>query len=130
MSLLEPPPLRPGDDLDGLLRAYFRKEMPSPWPAPKLPPVRTLPFSRPGTARRPLVGSRLALAAAVALLLLGSLLLPGKFFPTGADAISPRDFKAERMRPGQDLRQGPPVAPKAAEKPERDPLDFELPPMK
>jgi len=68
-----------GDDLDQLLGAYFRAEMPDPWPAVPTPPVRELLLSQPlrrSVWRLPLTRSRLALAASVALLL-GSLLLLG-----------------------------------------------------
>ncbi len=100
MSILEPPTTdpnaggRPADDLDGLLRAYFRAEMPRPWPefrAPAQqasrngfvpnegPPARlsepSLPFRRPWAKVR----SRLALAASVAVLMGASLFLAGQF---------------------------------------------------
>jgi hypothetical protein len=101
--------LPPDDELDGLLRAFFRAERPDPWPAMKAPPP-TLPFVTPsvngrGTAkqsllpcpspagkatRRPLWRSRLALAASVALLLGGTLFLPRTSLrwqaPAGPDA--------------------------------------------
>jgi hypothetical protein len=71
-------PSRPPENLDGLLRRFFRSEMPRSWPAaPKVetPAARKLRPSRPWF--RP--SSRLALAAAVALLLIGYLALAGKF---------------------------------------------------
>jgi hypothetical protein len=85
---VEKPPLNPRrferrpDDVDGLLRAFFRAKMPDPWPALKVParPVsRPLPSSR----RRPWWGSRFALAATVALCLAGSALLAGLFPASG-----------------------------------------------
>jgi hypothetical protein len=104
MSNVDPPldvrkPGRPPGDLDGLLRAFFRAEMPHPWPAAQIPEQPSPFLQRNGTAahlngedRRPAgiaarlaprswtkVRSRLALAASVALLLLGTLLLSGKF---------------------------------------------------
>jgi hypothetical protein len=82
MTLSLQPPTQPGDarnpddDLDGLLRDYFRAETPNPWPVFRFAAVRqaVLP-SRP--RRFPLTRSHLALAASVALILLGSLFLAG-----------------------------------------------------
>jgi hypothetical protein len=86
MSRVELPP-KPGDDLDGLLRAFFRGQMPNPWPAPRLPRFRTATPARPAPPGRPLMRSRWALAASVGLLLLGSLGLTGRFTqPTRHDA--------------------------------------------
>lgn len=66
------------EGLDALLGAFFRAEMPSPWPARTPPRPRTLPFRR--AAARPKAGlalaSRLALAAAVAVLVLAAWLMP------------------------------------------------------
>jgi hypothetical protein len=95
MSFVEPSPPKPGDDLDGLLRAFFGSQMPPRWPAPPLPPSRLTP-----TERRPPSGqahnrSRWALAASVGLLLLGSLFLSGRF--------------TQAVRPGTDL-DGPTVS--------------------
>jgi hypothetical protein len=70
---------RPDDDPDGLLRAFFRAELPQPWPAFRRPDDR----DRAATPARPrswtAARSRLALAATVAVLLLGTLLLSGQF---------------------------------------------------
>lgn len=82
MSLLSPPPSRRGgpqspDDVDDILRAFFRRQMPDPWPSPEAPPLRLV---APALARRwPLLRSRLALAASVALLA-GTLLLVAQAF--------------------------------------------------
>jgi hypothetical protein len=121
MSLIEPPPVRPGDDLDGLLRAYFQAQMPHPWPALKLPPAR----SRWAAVRR-----RLALAASVALLLLGALLLPGQYLPrSDTDGVVPQGGSAKRERlPGKDRPQPERKGPMGDE--EFDPTGFELPGMK
>jgi hypothetical protein len=78
MNLVDPP-LKPSDDLDGLLRAFFRAQMPHPWPSPRVSRFRTTPATTLTSSRRPVNRSRWALAASVGLLLLGSLLLPGRF---------------------------------------------------
>jgi hypothetical protein len=78
MNLAEPPPVKPSDDLDGLLRAFFRSQMPQPWPTPRLSFFRAAPAEQQPASGRTLRRSRWALAAAVGLLLLGSLLLPGR----------------------------------------------------
>jgi len=80
MSFLEPPSVdwretsRPADDLDGLLRAFFRAELPRPWPAFR---YASTPTNRPG--RWVLFRSRIVLAASLALLLGGEALLSGRF---------------------------------------------------
>jgi len=75
---------RPPEDLDALLRAYFRSEMPEPWPALQ-PPADAAP--PPARKRWPINASRWVLAASVALLLVGQLALSGKF----ADYSSVKD---------------------------------------
>ena len=84
MRVVAPPPNVPGetqsrdDDLEALLRSFFRAEMPDPWPSLEAPASR-LPFRPVRRPERPaLWRSRLALAASVALLVLGSLFLLGK----------------------------------------------------
>ena len=76
MRFMDPPTLdsptrgRSGDDLDGLLRAFFHAEMPHPWPGAPVVEETPVVLSRPVTARpRSLFRSRMALAASVALLL-------------------------------------------------------------
>jgi hypothetical protein len=120
MSSREPPvdwqtSGRLGPDPDGLLRAFYRSEMPDPWPAFRRPndqprsavagppPAgRTPHHGTAPRARRPrlatAVRGRLALAAAAAVLLLGTLLLAGRFH--GSPAELPYD--------------GPPAADKRA----------------
>jgi hypothetical protein len=76
MNRLEPQPVPPGD-LDALLAAFFRAQLPAPWPAFRAPAkTRLQPPVPPGSRRLPAWGSRLALAAAVALLLAGAWLWP------------------------------------------------------
>ena len=89
MKFVEPPVSRT-DDLDDLLRSYFQAEMPSPWPALKLPEERTvLPLAPRQVRTWSPLRSRLALAASVGLLLTGALLFSGPpqpRDPTGAPA--------------------------------------------
>jgi hypothetical protein len=121
MNRVETP--QPGDELDALLTAFFRKEMPANWPAfqpppsrPEAPPFLAAPPARSARAergpssgtgrawprRRTLWSSRVALAASVALLLAGAFfapgLLPGRPAPTGPGnvSISPDDIEATR----------------------------------
>jgi hypothetical protein len=61
-------PETPGENLDALLGAFFRAELPKPWPAMRPLARRERPAAR--------WNSRLALAAAIALLLLGAWLMP------------------------------------------------------
>jgi hypothetical protein len=68
------------DDLDGLLRRFFRSEMPKNWPAPPRVTESPRPLPRPWY-RQP---GRLALAAAISFFLLGYLAL-ANWFPAGAD---------------------------------------------
>jgi len=77
-------------EMDEMLHAYFQAEMPSPWPSFKAP--------RDARAKRPVSfwsrhGSRLALAACVALLVAGYLALGGFFprfqTPTGVQPETP-----------------------------------------
>jgi hypothetical protein len=88
MSKLEPPvdwrhAGRPGDDPDGLLRAYFRAELPAPWPAWRRPDDRARSAGTPAVPARSRTWTgarrRLAMAAAGAVLLLSTLLLSGRF---------------------------------------------------
>jgi hypothetical protein len=100
-------PVPPGDDLDALLGAFFKKEVPRPWPAFQPPrPKRVLPF-RPAAPRPRFFGSRLALAAAVALLLLGGWLLSG----TLATPLRSGSHKIEIDRNGKAGRPLLPPAP-------------------
>jgi hypothetical protein len=78
---------KPPDELDGLLRAYFRAQLPDPWPSLEAPAA--LPPRKPA-ARRSVFRARLALAASVALLAGGSFLLPRAFHDGGGAAPTPR----------------------------------------
>jgi hypothetical protein len=76
MKRVPEPTTSPGDDLDALLRAYFRAQMPAPWPAFRAPgKARLLPFrgraqgaSAPWVGRAVLVAASLFLLAAMALM--------------------------------------------------------------
>jgi hypothetical protein len=133
MSNVDPPldvrsPGRPAGDLDGLLRAFFRAEMPHPWPAVQIgqgpspfpqrnrtaahmngddrPPADTGRRFAPRSWSK--IRSRLALAATVALLLLGTLLMSGRFHlnprdtDLGNNLAAPRDLE-HRINPVIDL---------------------------
>jgi hypothetical protein len=63
------------DDIENLLRAFYRHEMPASWPTPELtspPPVQIV-------SGRPLRRSRAALAASLLILMAGPIFLSGKF---------------------------------------------------
>jgi hypothetical protein len=106
MSITEPPAHKPVDDLDGLLRDFFRGQMPKSWPPSPVPVARTMNSPRPMTQRNSLTRSRWALAASVALLLLGSLLLPSRFSQdakpenslSGAPTIGTGDLRRQMER--------------------------------
>ena len=68
------------EPIDGLLGAFFRAEMPSPWPAFRRPATVRPALDPTRAARRPTY-ARLALAASVGLLFVGSWLLPATFSP-------------------------------------------------
>jgi len=88
MNRVAPSPVPPGEDLDVLLGAFFKGEMPAPWPAFQ-PPVRArtlpMPARPPAGPYRFAPGSRFSLVASVAVLLLAAWMLGGKFSsPPGA----------------------------------------------
>jgi hypothetical protein len=67
------------DELDRLLRGYFRKEMPRPWPPLRsVEGKRSRPVQR-GRGRWPRLSPRLVLVAAMVLLLVGYVVLASKF---------------------------------------------------
>jgi hypothetical protein len=82
MSVKQPPLRlrhfdRPSDDLDSLLHAFYRSEVPNPWPQMKAPDQPTPVAAGKPRSRWSLFRSRFALAATVALCLTGLLALPG-----------------------------------------------------
>ena len=84
MNTIQKPPLEvtngdgSSDRTEELLRAFFKSEMPNPWPQFQRP---VLSMTRPQTrtSRFAKLKSRMALAASIALLLLGTWLLAGAF---------------------------------------------------
>jgi hypothetical protein len=76
--------------------------MPQPWPSPRLPRFRTAPATPSAPTGRSLSRSRLVLAASVALLLLGSLCLPGRFTQEikhdSSTSVAPTADNLERLR--------------------------------
>ncbi|HEX5269849.1 MAG TPA: hypothetical protein VFW33_05145 [Gemmataceae bacterium] len=83
-----------GDDVDEVLSAFFRSEMPRPWPPLKLsdgPPVRPAPPPARPWFRSP----RFALAASVALLIGGSAVLSAVLTPPAPVPALSGDTKAQ-----------------------------------
>lgn len=81
----------PSDELDGELRRFFRSEMPDPWPA--APRVAYEELTKPQPRRWSVVRfwrvpRQLAIAAAVALLVIGYLVLQA-WFPDPRPAVNP-----------------------------------------
>lgn len=72
-----PSPGGSAEEIDRLLGAYFQKEMPHPWPKASLtgPTVQLANAESRWSSSR----SRMALAASVALLVAGAMLLGGSF---------------------------------------------------
>jgi hypothetical protein len=141
---------RPPEDPDGLLRAFFRAEMPDPWPGFRRLPGPTAVLGTNGTApgrprpreaappSRPALRSRLALAAAALLLLLGTLAGSGRFHPgmlEGPDPHAgratltiPRDVIMKEMLIQEvDEQPGPDGRPVRQEQPTKYQIDFYRP---
>jgi hypothetical protein len=102
-------PGRSADEVEGLLREFYRAEMPDPWPQLR-PPTEQPSSAAPAPWRGwGLLRSRLALAASVALLVAGHLALahsvPGD---TGHDRGKRRDVIAKSPR---NAHQGPKSTP-------------------
>jgi hypothetical protein len=117
------PSVSPGENLDGLLRAFYQAQLPHPWPDFKAPgddavttgtargvltrlwPLSKAPDSGPsarGIEVRgfALVRSRLALAASVALLVFGSFFLPRPAPQQAGPELDLRLPTATNLRPG------------------------------
>lgn len=102
-------PFDRSDDVDDLLRAYFHAEMPHPWPTMPLKASTTAPKrDTPTDQRHSSRNSRLTLAASLASLLLGCLLLTNAFRERAQTAANVGDFTA---RPGVGFDQSPVPAP-------------------
>jgi hypothetical protein len=106
-DVLDPPDGQPRpEDLDGLLRAFFRAEQPKPWPSWQ-PPLEA--GGRPiRVGRGTLSRSRWVLAASMLCLVSGSLWLSGRF--TGAAAVGDPGgarIEAARREPGSNPKGAP-----------------------
>jgi hypothetical protein len=104
MNMITRPPVEANgqpEPYEDLLRAFFRAEMPEPWPELNRPEPRVLPFVRPQRASR-FAGtrSRLALAASVAILLLSSWALSGALRNTPVEG-------GNQVVPGTNTATGP-----------------------
>lgn len=103
----------PGDELDPLLSAYFKAQLPAPWPVFEPPaPPRTLLMSRPARRAVPALSSRLVLAASVALVLLGFWLLPTGSRPVDGSLTLPGAGPGSASKPR--LLEVTPARPKEA----------------
>ena len=71
-----PPEKHQAEPIDGLLGAFFRAEMPSPWPTFARPVKTRLAVDLAPASRTSAYAGRLALAASIGLLFVGSWLLP------------------------------------------------------
>jgi len=79
MNTNTPQPTVPGDDVDRLLTAYFRAQMPAKWPAAPSPGgLRRSARDESSPRTDPAAKSRWALAASVALLVGSCWYLSGK----------------------------------------------------
>ncbi len=137
MSVVEPPPAQPDDSLEGLLRKFFRSQLPHPWPAPRVP-SSVSSYQRRPAGERNLMRSRWALAASVALLLLGSFLLPSRFTHDGKSenglggpmiSDNPRRMhKPDKQRKASENKNHPGFRFEEGQLPDLD--DGDLPPLK
>ncbi len=111
MSVAVPPVQQTGrpseDELDGLLRAFYRAELPYAWPPPRVLADRNaiLPLRR-ALPRFPMLRTRLALAACVAFFVAGPLFLSSYFNRANTETATTTEpalignEKAERVQPG------------------------------
>ena len=76
---------RASDELDGLLGAFFRAQVPEPWPALKLPATLSLREEGAAARRSSLFRSRFVLAASLLILLLSQLFISNMFSHRATD---------------------------------------------
>jgi hypothetical protein len=115
-----------GRDVDDVLTAFFKSEMPSPWPAPPDAPRRRTLTRRAAPPRRRLVfGSRLSLVASVAALLFTAWLLGGGSYR----AFRGPDLPIRHGPPDASLKNIKPPEPAAPVPPEARPDQPPLPPL-
>jgi hypothetical protein len=108
MTVAVPPHLNnrakpPEDEVGDLLRAFYRRELPDPWPMltpPSSLQNRIMPL-QPMARRFTMLRARLALAACVAFLVAGPLGLASFFIPTSTESAATTqptadDAKAEK----------------------------------
>jgi negative regulator of sigma E activity len=113
MSLLSPPPVQrggaqPPDDIDQLLRTFYKTQLPEPWPALAAPRRTVAPVAGRSARGWPLMRSRMAVAASVALLAIGSLLLAGALQGRANRAPAPvLRFEPSAKRPSFDGTAAP-----------------------
>jgi hypothetical protein len=105
----------PPEELDTLLTGFFRSEMPDPWPVLKAPAEAPFRPAAPVASRWTSVRSRVALAASVALLLVGTWCFSAK---APDYSLPPLDNGDGRTGAASGLRiyeGGKPVLPKKVE---------------
>jgi hypothetical protein len=101
-----------GDDLDGALFAFFRSEMPRPWPQLKLPddapaarpPVRPAEATPAPSPRSWFRSPRFALAASVALLIGGYAVMSAALTPPAPENPSLKGSSASPKSVMEDMR--------------------------
>lgn len=109
---MDRPPLRviaadqPAGEVEELVRAFFRSELPNPWPELAVPPTASEARPRDQWSWR----SRILLAASVAFLLVSTLALADRFRDQGGPAAIPRGATAAARFPAAP---GVPVRDKA-----------------
>jgi hypothetical protein len=86
---------RPHHDVDGLLRSFFEKETPDPWPGVGVPECKDA-RKRPALLNYP----RLVLAASIVLMLVGYLKLAEMLPPERAQGLAPDRSRMIGSRPG------------------------------
>ncbi len=125
MTVVVPPHLDnrakpPEDEVDNLLRAFYRRELPNPWPmltppssvASRIVPLLPIATLLPRARRFPMLRTRLALAACVAFLVAGPLVLASFFSPTRTESAATSqpdvgDAKAEKNLLPYELKLNP-----------------------